>query len=450
MNTVRPLHGMARRLSDPATLILSALCLVALLGAWNYARSLPGIDYYVAWVAVDAIRKDSEHDIYTREGRFRLGREYRRKALADDPQSRRAEAAGFVVYVNTSATPFLYSVIGLFSSGDYDRDLAVWHGVSLAAFTLSLLVIARLLGWSAAASLALLLPCLVWLIAMHSELRVGNVNSFQLGLVGLAYWLQSRDANAGFGFLAGMLVAMLVLFKPNLAPIPLLLLGAWLIRGQFRKLVVGLAGMAVGALAAFAWSTLFFRDPGVWLDWLHGLRALMSTDHLAGLGDFNAGNVIGLQLGGAGQLALALILCALALVFLWWGRRPAAPATAAPDSDRERVEYGQLLGLACLVQMLASPLVWLHYFVLAIPMLIVALRPWGEGLRRGGGSVLLHRLGPLLAMLLLLQGPLSEWLAADPVLAVNRAGVVAVLILFALGLWQLRFQDGLPRSAGSP
>lgn len=126
MNKEKLNGTIARCWSDPVALILAALCLVAMLGAWNYARSMPGIDYYVAWVVVDATRKDTEHDIYTSEGRFRPGREYRREAPAEDPVSRKAAAAQFVSYLHSSATPFLYTVIGLFSADDYDRDLGVW------------------------------------------------------------------------------------------------------------------------------------------------------------------------------------------------------------------------------------------------------------------------------------------------------------------------------------
>lgn len=122
MNKEKLNGTIARCWSDPVALILAALCLVAMLGAWNYARSMPGIDYYVAWVVVDATRKDTEHDIYTSEGRFRPGREY----PAEDPVSRKAAAAQFVSYLHSSATPFLYTVIGLFSADDYDRDLGVW------------------------------------------------------------------------------------------------------------------------------------------------------------------------------------------------------------------------------------------------------------------------------------------------------------------------------------
>lgn len=456
MNSKQSRAAFVSRFSDPAALILAALCLVALLGAWNYARSMPGIDYYVPWVVVDATRRGTEQDVYTPEGRYRLGREYRLQALSGEPGSRRAEAAQFVGNLHSSATPFLYAVIGLISSDDYDRDLGTWQMLSLAAFTLALLIIARSLGLSPTASLALLLPCLVWLSALHSDLRVGNVNSFQLGLVGLALWLQSRDADARYGFLAGVLVAMLVLFKPNLAPIPLLLLGAWLVRGQYRKLLIGLTGMASGALIAFAWSSVFFAGPGVWIEWLQDLRALLGQEFTSEGGNFTASNVLGLRLPGLGQVGLALALCALVLVFLWWGRRQVghrlsvqAPGGASvADVAGDRVEYGQLLGLACLIQMLASPLVWLHYFVLTVPMLVVAFRPWSGPARRGMASLLVQRLLPVLGLLLLLEGPLGGWLASDPALAANRACVFAALILFGVGLWQLRFPDVRSPGAG--
>jgi hypothetical protein len=53
------------------------------------------------------------------------------------------------------------------------------------------------------------------------------------------------------------------------------------VRGQFRKLLIGIAGMAAGALAALAWSSLFFGDPGVWLDFFP-LTASPGGDERAG------------------------------------------------------------------------------------------------------------------------------------------------------------------------
>lgn len=437
MNSEPKRNPLALRCNDPAALLLALLCLFALMGAWNYAGSMPGIDYYVAWVAADATDSDTEHELYSREGQYRLGREYRSIALSEYPDTRRAEAARFVSYLHASATPFLYSVIGLLAGGDYDRDLSNWTALSLAGFVLAVLLIGEVLGLSVTTRLALLLACLAWMMPLHSDLRVGNVNGFQAGLVAIIFWLLSRRGDLRAVFAAGVLAAMLVLFKPNLAPIPIVLLGAWLLRGQFRRLLGGAAGMAVGTLVALAWSSIRFGGPGIWLDWWRSLQALVVQDIPSGRGNFNAGDVLGLQLSAGSQAGVALVLCAVALALLWWGRR-ARPA--GNPERRERAEYGLLLGAACLIQVLVSPLVWPHYFLLAVPMLIAVLRPWPEPGAGAGALLLLRdRLLPLLALLLLLDGPLRDLLADEPVLAANRACVVSMIVLLAVGLLQLRF-----------
>lgn len=434
--------------NDPTRIILVMLVAFGLIGAWNYARSAPGIDYYVSWVAADATRHQTGHKIYEKETQFRLGMEYRRKAQSGDPQSRQAMAAGVISIIGTSATPFLYSVINLFSTGDYETDLSIWQAISLASFTAAILLFGRLLGFSLTANLAILLPCLVWMAAFHSDLRVANVNSFQLGMIGLALWFQSRDSNRGFLLAAGALLAMIVLFKPNLAPVPVLLTGAWLIRGQYEKLLTGLAGMVAGTVFAVSISSWFFGGPGIWAEWFHGLMNLMSSEFVPSQGNFKAVYFSGLDLSTKGQAALALLFCALTLGALWWGRKRDTLSRGAgqqPDEQRELIEYAQLYAMGCLIQMFVSSLVWLHYYLLVIPMLLVAFRPWSEPSARGAGSVVLHRILPALALLLVLDGPVARLFASDPAASSNLANTFAASILFLLGLWQLRFQDARVR-----
>ena len=66
---------------DPSATILLVLVILGVMGAWSYAEETPGVDYYVAWVA--------------------------------------------------AASPFLYWVVNVFSSGDYAVDLTRWHAISL-------------------------------------------------------------------------------------------------------------------------------------------------------------------------------------------------------------------------------------------------------------------------------------------------------------------------------
>ena len=47
---------------DQLSLILACLVVLALSGAWLYAKQAAGIDYYVTWVAADAIETTAYED----------------------------------------------------------------------------------------------------------------------------------------------------------------------------------------------------------------------------------------------------------------------------------------------------------------------------------------------------------------------------------------------------
>ena len=181
---------------DPLTLILAILVALSLLGAWQYAKGSAGIDYYVTWVASDAVKNDTPHNIYEPSSRYKLAVEYRNKAdaLADGPKQK--QVAAYLKELQMTATPFLYWVTGLLASGDYEKDLARWQLLSLVLVVGFILLTSRLLGYSAATSLAILLPALVWFTPLYSSLNVANVNCFQLGLLGLILWVQRRQAYA--------------------------------------------------------------------------------------------------------------------------------------------------------------------------------------------------------------------------------------------------------------
>ena len=292
-----------------------------------------------------------------------------------------------------TASPFLYTTVNMLSTSDYESSYTIWSTLSLISFSAAILLFCHLLGFSMTASLAIFVPCLFWMDPFYSDLRVANINCIQLGLLALAYFLLSRDTKTVYLLSAGALIAMIAVLKPNLAPVSLLLLGAWLIRGQRRKFLLGLAGMAVGALFAFGVSSLFFGDMDIWFEWLDRLFKLVQVEMPASAGNYDALRSLELTMGVQGQVALAMVVCALTLGFLWWGRKSDGQSREqAPEVSRERelIEYAQLIGMGCLVQMMVSPLVWLHYYVLAIPMLIVAFRPWSRAPAHGVLGIILH------------------------------------------------------------
>ena len=435
-------NTLLNKFYDPAAFVLFVLVALFVIGVWNYAEEMPGIDYYVAWVAADATRNGSEHTIYSKEGRYRTGREYRAAALDENPDSRQAASAQIQSVPHMTATPFLYWVIRLFSSGDYEADLTAWHAIALVLFVFGFVVFCRMSGYSTTALLALLLPCLVWMEPLHADLRVANVNSFQVGMLGLILLLLTRDSDRRMLFAAGFVLASLVMFKPNLAPVSVLLPGAWLIRGQYHKLFTGLAGMVAGTLVAFAVSSYFFGGITAWIDWIGSISSQTYQSIEASQGNFSPGQSF--KLGFQGQVILSLTLCALVLVFFWWGSKAGGKKPAHSVAQRQvitSVEYARLLALGCLVHMFVSPLVWTHYYLLAIPMLIVAFRPWPEGSDRNPTSFLLHRVLPAIALLCLMATPIRGFFDMEDLDFYAMVNLTAICILALLGLWQLRFQD---------
>lgn len=452
------MKGLTNLFKDPSGLILSILVALSLLGAWAYAKQTPGIDYYVAWVAADAVKNDTQHDIYAPISSFRLAVSYRNKAdeVKDNPRQKRV--ARTLNELHMTATPFLYWVTGLIATGNYERDLDVWHGISLIMLLASILLIARQLGYSAPASLAMLLPVIVWFAPLQADLRVGNVNSFQLGLVGLSLWLLARKPGYTHLFAAGFVVGLLVMFKPNLAGIPVLLAGGWLVRRQFTRAIVGLSGMAAAASGAVLVSSWWLGSATAWLDWLKLISKTVVTATREGSGNISimselsktAGaadqpalldrfNSIG-KLSAAGQLTLVLCLCLLCLVLFWWGRRGArASAGAHAEQSRETTENTLLVATGCLVTMLVSGIVWSHYYVLTVPMLLVALRPWHHPDQAGLLSVLMLRVLPAVALVCLLDSTLPAMLGIEAASYWPVAIMTSVFTLFIVGLWQLGY-----------
>lgn len=466
------MKGLSKFFNDPASLVLSILVALSLLGAWTYAKQTPGIDYYVAWVAADAVRNDTPNNIYEPISGFRLAVSYRNKAdeMQDNPRQKRAAQA--LRELHMTATPFLYWVTGLIATGDYEKDLDVWHGLALFSLVASVLVIGRLLGYSLAARLALLLPLVVWFAPLQADLRVGNVNSFQLGLVGLALWLQARKPDNAHLFAAGLVAGLLVMFKPNLAAIAILLAGGWLLRGQFRKAVVGISGMATAAIGAVLVSSWWLGSATAWLDWLKLISKTLVATTREGSGNLSvmsevakaAGganqpdlldkfNSIG-KLGATGQLTVVLCLCLVCLALFWWGlRRHRAPGSDQADHSREITENALLVAMGCLVTMLVSGIVWSHYYMLTIPMLLVALRPWHHPDQAGLLPLLMLRVLPAIALVCLLNSVLPGMLGIEAARYWAIATMASVFILFAVGLWQFGYgisDRAVPQPAGAP
>ncbi|MCE9593244.1 MAG: hypothetical protein K8S98_03525 [Planctomycetes bacterium] len=265
-----------------------------------------------------------------------------------------------------------------------------------------------------AAVLAGLVPA--FLYPFHSDLAVGNVNTYQLlACVALA-WLATtmvRGRSLAIGCVLAAGLVALVVFKPNLAPVSAALaLVVWTALGVRRASLASLVGLGGGAVCV-ALSCAYFGGWRAWSEWyafLHGPTGSKVADYAVTDGN-HALSVVLVDHGGNPNYAsdtyrlsvvVAVLLAVSWIVAVFVGRR----GRTLVARWREVGTDAQLVLCSALVFTLAaSPLVWVHYGVFALPPIVWCLRPGTHAaLRRTCGVVALAAYGSSLAPLV---GPLG-------------------------------------------
>lgn len=366
-----------------ALLGASSLAAVVLALASRRVAREPGVDYWAARAAARAVAEGRVGDPWSAAGRERMGRDESARFVRDDAPPRERRAARAVLAANrgtlpTAGTPFLFTVLGVFSTGDYEADERAFSLASLALYAASVLWLCRRLGYAPVPSLAALSflvgPFDPWL----SGERVANVQAIQLAVVAaLPAALAARRPRLG-ELAAGALFAAGIAFKPNLLPVALPVVVTLLLRRRFRSLLAAASGAAAGAAAAFAASALFFGRGSCWREWARILPELVRPPYDVAMGNY-ALPIVLRELTGLDAAGLLTGVALAGLVVFEAATMPArAPAGAGPGPARE--ELVALVGLGGAFLLLVARLAWLHYFVLAIPLFLFVMRPArGEG-----------------------------------------------------------------------
>jgi len=256
------------------------------------------------------------------------------------------------------------------------------------------------LSW--ASSLFLLAALLLWYRGFEADLRVGNVNSLQLLMLGASLWCPP--------LVAGAIAGMLISFKPNLILVPLLLAVARMATRDWRRLRFEILGGAIGGAIAFVATAIHYGSFAVWLQWI--ARANEFYHRLPTRTERNVTPLLALfhEHGAWPSYALAMLLTIVAAVAIWRGR------------SRDDVS---IVGIAILIYLLSATVVWLHYMVLVIPIALALLR-W-----RGTAVV------SLLALAAIAEEPFELFtrVAVYP----NDAKLIgpALFVLFACAIWKL-------------
>ena len=359
---------MARGWHGAIIALAALLVAIGTVRAWRtWGHHSAGIDFYQYWVVGNVLARGDIPSIYDHGSRAAIGQEFLRHALTG-PSERQRAAAKFRNVLEPMSTPFLFAALAPFAAVGYDASFDAFLALSLAAVLGGLLVLGRVVGLPTLERLLLLAFVVFAFDPVAADLRVGNVGQLHFGMVVLYIWLSAGRGTAR-QVAAGAVLGAATAFKPSTAAVAPLLLVSWALAGDRRRLAAQGGGFVAGGLAAVLVSAAVFGSLGAWADWLAAVRTMPPMA-------IEAGNVsplaiadrlVGIRLGSLPALVAGLAV----LVALWmrW-RRPVGQQVRANTAANDV----PVVAAGCLVFLLSSPLVWLHYLLLALPAVVLLLR----------------------------------------------------------------------------
>lgn len=380
-----------------ATLLGALAVIYAVRVTWKQHERAAGLDFYIYFVNAQLAGRDDVENIYDRDVQARIGEEYYERAQRSNSEIRKYDAQRRR-FVDSVSSPFLYTTLS-WVSRDYERALLQYHALVLFAFIAGSLLVARAVRMRMWIALLLIAGLLLWYRGFEADLRVGNVNSLQLLMLGAA--LVSPP------MLAGAIAGLLVAFKPNLILVPLLLCVARIAKRDWRRLRLEVLGGAIGGLIAFVAATLNYGTPRVWLQWV--ARANEFYHRLPTRTERNVTPLLEVfhEHGAWVSYAIAALLTIAVCIVI----------VRAKEHDDVLIA-----GLAIMIYLLSATVVWLHYMVLVIPIAFALMRS------RVTGAL------ALLALLAIAEEPF-EWLTGIAVYPHDAKLIApAFVLLFACAI----------------
>ncbi len=349
---------------------------IAFCSSLVLSHRVPGIDFYQFWVVGTELRYESAGarpaNVYSDAQRTTLGQKWLKRAQRSG--LRQLAAARVRPKLETFSSPFLYSVFAALSTSDYERDHQRYCLLCLAISTAAIVVLCRLFGYSWLRTLlavTLFVGC-NW--PLRSDVIVTNVNQLQVGGLALALWGQTRTNWRLRNLFSGVVLGLLLAFKPNLGLCAAFLFLTWAVNQRWRKLGEHVLGLIFGLSAAVVCSNWAFGSTDCWQEWFASLRELLvEVASSSSLGNYALANLIEETTDIRVSKVLLVILAATAIAVVVRARR----RTADDDSRHPLHEDVLAISLGVTAMFLSSVLVWLHYYILLVPTALYFLRPAG-------------------------------------------------------------------------
>ena len=392
-------------------LTVLAVC-VALVGSalvFSGSEGYPGVDFFQYWIVPKVLAVDPELNLYSDEGRksaYRIAHDY----VYGTDHELRVNAIKLKYALNhrpgelrLSSTPFAVALLGNFSGSNYQDNFTIFQAVWLAATVAALLLLGVTFRTTAVDRLLAAAGIFLCFEPLRADLRVGNVNQLQLLLIAL-FFAANKTARTFRGqLLSGGLLGLLFLFKPNLLLLPPFFALACLATGQIRKLLWNIGGGVLAGAGAIAYSSYYFGSARVWLDWLDiatklskGAGALYSQR----AGNFSLPQTALESLNWPLPQGTGWLLAAVAGALVW--RKGRALRAEQPDFQQmgHKLAYFELLAASVGIGMslYVVSLVWVHYFLLIVPLFFATLTPLQKSNRSAAAVAKLSLAAPWIAV----------------------------------------------------
>ncbi len=373
-----------------------ALCVLLFASAFEAFPEQPGADFYQFWGVPVGKRLLATHD--SLESPYANPQRYASElnGAVQFSRSEKLHAANALRRtLEPMGTPFLYAVFAVFPE-DYDAAQAIYVTLLYLGAGFGVFALARLRGlsfrWAACVAFAVELTFAPFMI----DVRAANVNSLQLALIAALVWIAARNVRLGNPFVDGLFLAVLaplVIFKPNALWIAMALAVQFVLTRDRRTAMVGIALGALSSVVTLAIGAVYFGSATTWSEWLSFARKLEAELPLT-LEQGNESVAMWLSrhagtygAAGYGMILGCVLLLAFALAMTSMGRRT---DLLWPTAKRAFANAWFAASVGVLLTFATSPLVWSHYFVLAlVPILWLVGR---DGIKGAGtwGAVICY------------------------------------------------------------
>jgi len=429
------------------------LAVFALFDAWSYAGSQPGIDFYQFWVAAQVIAEPGTVDLYSVRAEREIGDRFHRKTSTLPAESRQRRAASQRPQLETYSTPFLYTMFRLVASGDYDRDFRLYQFICIATTVVSIALLCRGLAFPFMFVPFAIIAFTVWFEPFKSDLRVGNVNQIQLGFLAVFLWVQSQSGIPYRHAVAGVVLGLAVMFKPNIILMLAFLGIVWLLNGRYRRLSLTIGGIAIGVVLSLIISSVSFGSADCWMEWQRKAWQLTTDSAIIPVvhGNFSLVQILDELTGLRLAIPLLLLFSTITVVFLWKDRsRKTATTTSTalpePMGDSGYRDATLAAGAGIAMMLLVSQLAWMHYYLLLIPLILYFLRPIDSAAAIGRPARRARYFGPAVCIVLLSNLPLPTFAAVRSAFLIAAPVVLTAMVLFGMALRELSRDRYAPHS----